>query len=80
MKPAFALPLAMALLAGTLAGCGQPGPLYLPPQLKPAGAANTPTPVLPSTTESASDTSTTGRNSTGVIPGPVPQSPAPTKQ
>jgi predicted small lipoprotein YifL len=70
----------MALLAGVLAGCGQPGPLYLPPQLKPAAAANTPTPVLPSTTESASDASTTGRNSTGELPVPVSSSPAPKQQ
>jgi predicted small lipoprotein YifL len=70
----------MVLFAGALAGCGQPGPLYLPPQQKPANAANTPTPNLPSTTESASETPTTGRTSTGTLPLPVSPSPAPTQQ
>jgi predicted small lipoprotein YifL len=82
VKPALVLSFASALLAAALAGCGQPGPLYLPPQLKPAGAANAPTPVLPSTTESASDTPTTGRASSGMLPGPVippPATPAPTQ-
>jgi predicted small lipoprotein YifL len=79
VKPALALSFASVLLAGALAGCGQPGPLYLPPELKPAGAAAAPTPVLPSTTESASETPTTGRDSGSMLPGPVSPSPAPTK-
>lgn len=41
VKPAFALPLAAALLAA-LAGCGQTGPLYLPNPPKTTPAATTP--------------------------------------
>ena len=31
--------ISFCLVAGTLAGCGQKGPLYLPPSTKPAPAA-----------------------------------------
>jgi predicted small lipoprotein YifL len=53
VKPSFALNIAAAaVLASLLAGCGQPGPLYMPkPPTKPAppAAPATPTATSPNT-------------------------------
>jgi predicted small lipoprotein YifL len=81
VKPAFALPAA-AVLAALLAGCGQPGPLYMPPPLKPtpATAAPVPAPGTPSANAPASAVPTSGRNAPGNLPIPVSSSPVPTQQ
>jgi predicted small lipoprotein YifL len=79
VKPAFALPAA-AVLAALLAGCGQPGPLYMPPPLKGGPAAQVPAPATPPENAPASAVPTSGRAEPGNLPTPVSSSPAPTPQ
>ena len=78
MKPAFALPIATAVLGALLAGCGQTGPLYMPPPLKPVPAAKAPAPAAPPAQNAPVETS--GQPAPGSLPTPVTSSPAPTQQ
>jgi predicted small lipoprotein YifL len=74
VKPAFALPAA-AVLAALLAGCGQTGPLYMPPPLKGAAAQK-----APATPPAAAPVPTSGETAPGSLPTPVTSTPAPTQQ
>ncbi|MES2151691.1 MAG: lipoprotein [Pseudomonadota bacterium] len=48
MKPSLALNIGAAAMVLLLAGCGQPGALYMPkPPAKPAPSAPTPPPSSP---------------------------------
>ncbi|GAB3462201.1 hypothetical protein GCM10027321_23660 [Massilia terrae] len=76
VKPAFALPAA-AMLAALLAGCGQTGPLYMPPPLK--GAAAQKAPATPPATTPASAVPTSGQPAPGSLATPVTSSPVPTQ-
>jgi predicted small lipoprotein YifL len=78
VKPAFALPIATALLGALLAGCGQTGPLYMPPPLKPAPAGKAP-PTVQQPPQNA-PVETTGQPAPGSLPSTVTTSPAPTHQ
>jgi predicted small lipoprotein YifL len=68
------------VLAALLSGCGQPGPLYMPPPLKSGPAANVPPPGTPPANAPASAVPTSGRAAPGNLPIPVSSSPAPTQQ
>lgn len=74
VKPAFALPAA-AMLAALLAGCGQTGPLYMPPPLKGAAAQK-----APATPPATTPVPTSGEPAPGSLSTPVTPTPAPTQQ
>lgn len=74
VKPAFALPAA-AMLAALLAGCGQTGPLYMPPPLKGAAAQK-----APATPPATTPVQTSGEPAPGSLSTPVTSTPAQTQQ
>jgi predicted small lipoprotein YifL len=78
VKPAFALPIATAVLGALLAGCGQTGPLYMPPPLKPVPAAKAES--SPTSPDQNAPVETTGQPAPGSLPTPVTTTPAPTQQ
>jgi predicted small lipoprotein YifL len=69
------------VIAALLSGCGQPGPLYMPPPLKGGPAAQQPAPPgTPPLNAPASAVPTSGRAEPGNLPTPVTSSPVPTQQ